>query len=173
MGRTTGVQYKVKWGCTSIKRLLHVPANRIQLRTRKNENNPICNKCQTTTNRQSQQCSWPIPQQHQLEQPPTIKAITPRLYDNHHNTSHHRLHDCEKQQLKQLQSLHPDKGKSIPHTHHFFQWMGVADSYFHTMRETCPCHTEVSPHHTLNSRKNQQSNTNSRKSLLARTNLVK
>ncbi len=45
----------------------------------KNNNNPKCKKCHTSTHQLSRQWTWPTPQQHHLEQPPTIKAITPRL----------------------------------------------------------------------------------------------
>ncbi len=75
----------------------------------KSTNNPICKKCHTTTYQLPQGWFWPTPQQHHLKQPSTIKAITPRLYDNHHKSSHTRLHESEKQQLKQLQIFHPDK----------------------------------------------------------------
>ncbi len=64
------------------------PPNTYNVRMTNDTNNIIRKHCSTATHILHDNWHWPSPQNHQCEQPPTIKAITPQLYDNSHPKSH-------------------------------------------------------------------------------------
>jgi hypothetical protein len=85
--------------------------------------------------------NWPLEKYLNLSNPPTIRAIFPKLMIKMHPITNEadQLSPTEKTQLKQLQVFHMQLGTTFPTVTHIMQWFGIEPNISQQYINKLPC----------------------------------